>query len=108
MEEILMLAKAEIRKCGQGEVFTFGIKLTGGGALLKHSIDLANNIFFQPVKLGKPNLLGGISENLNNPIYSTAVGLLKYSIANKNNVLNEKLSISNIFNLFKKIIKEIF
>jgi len=108
MEEILMLAKAEIRKCGQGEVFTFGIKLTGGGALLKNAIDLANNIFFQPVKLGKPNLSGGISENLNNPIYATAVGLLKYSIIYKNDMLNEKLSISNIYNSLKKIIKEIF
>jgi cell division protein FtsA len=108
MEEILMLAKTEIRKCGQGEVFTFGIKLTGGGALLKNSLDLANNIFFQPVKLGKPNLTGGISENLNNPIYSTAVGLLNYSIYNNKNILEEKISIINIFNSFKKILKEIF
>ena len=108
MEEILMLAKAEIRKCGQGEVFTFGIKLTGGGALLKNSVDLASNIFFQPVKIGKPNLSGGISEDLNNPIFSTTVGLLNYSIKNKNNYLNEKISIFNIIDSFKKFIKEIF
>ena len=108
MEEILMLAKSEIRKCGQGDVFTFGIKLTGGGSLLKNSIDLANNIFFQPVKIGKPSLSGGISENLNNPKYSTCVGLLNYSILNNNNPAKETFSILAIFNSIKKIIKEIF
>ena len=44
-----------------------------------------SNIFFQPVKIGKPSLNGGISENLNNPFYSTAVGLLLYSMNNKQN-----------------------
>ena len=108
MEEILMLAKSEIRKCGQGEVFTFGIKLTGGGSLLKNSIDLASNIFFQPVKIGKPSLNGGISENLNNPFYSTAVGLLLYSMNNKQINQTENFSIKSIINSLKQILKEIF
>ena len=109
MEEILLLAKSEIKKCGQGDIFTFGIKLTGGTSLLKNSIDLANNIFFQPVKIGKPILKGGISSTLNCPTYSTVVGLLKFYQQNyKKDALNQNFSIQSFIKYVKNLFKDIY
>lgn len=109
MEEILMLAKSDIRKSDHPGVFTFGIKITGGGALLNNVVDLANDIFHQPVKIGQPNLKGGISENLNKPEYSTIVGLINYAITHFNDQVeqNRNFGIKNIFSKIKNIINEL-
>ena len=54
MDEILKLVKNEIRKSDYYGEYTFGIVLTGGGAQLEHISDLAQEIFKQPIKIGKP------------------------------------------------------
>ena len=104
-----MLAKSDIRKSDHPGVFTFGIKITGGGALLNNVVDLANDIFHQPVKIGQPNLKGGISENLNKPEFSTIVGLINYAITHFNDQVeqNRKFGIKNIFSKIKSIINEL-
>ena len=51
---------------------------TGGGAMLKGTIELAEKMWGMPVKLGLPKSLGGLTETVRNPIYSTAVGLTIY------------------------------
>ena len=47
-------------------------------------IDLAEEIFHVPVRLGMPKYLGGLSEVVKNPIYSTGVGLVQFGHANRN------------------------
>ncbi len=39
-------------------------------------IELAEEIFHMPVRLGIPQFVSGLSENVKNPIYATGVGLL--------------------------------
>jgi cell division protein FtsA len=82
MDEILRLVKNEIRKSDFPGEYTFGIVLTGGGSRLDHVIDLAQEIFQQPIKVGAPKLTGGVSEKVNNPRYSTSVGLINYGRQN--------------------------
>jgi len=82
MDEILRLVKNEIRKSDYPGEYTFGIVLTGGGSRLDHVTDLAQEIFQQPIKVGEPKLTGGVSEKVNNPRYSTAVGLINYGRQN--------------------------
>jgi cell division protein FtsA len=78
MDEIFRLVKNEIRKSDYLGEFTFGIILTGGGAQLAHVTDLALERFQQPIKIGKPQLNGGVSEKVNTPRYATGVGLVHY------------------------------
>ena len=68
----------EIRKSDYLGEYTFGIVLTGGGSQLEHVSDLAQEIFHQPIKIGKPQLTGGVSDKVNTPRYATGVGLINY------------------------------
>ncbi len=110
MEEILMLAKSEIRKSDHPGVFTFGIKLTGGGSILKNSVDIANDIFHQPIKIGHPHLSGGISEKLNKPEFSSAVGLIHFAVEHRNDYQDQKagFDMSSVVRNIKLFFKELF
>ncbi len=57
-----------------------GAVITGGGALLPGTIELAENIWGLPVKLGLPKPLGGLTNAVQNPSYSTGVGLCLYGV----------------------------
>ena len=109
MDEMFNLVKNEIRKADFKGDFTFGIVLTGGGAKLEHITDLAQDIFHHPIKIGQPYIKGGISEKVNNPRYSTGVGLIKYGIENwsrinYDNTDQMNFMVKNIFSKIKKII----
>ena len=95
MDEILKLVKNEIRKSDYFGEYTFGIVLTGGGSQLEHIADLSQEIFHQPIKIGRPQLEGGVSEKVNSPRYSTSVGLINYGmnhLKNKNSIDDNSLS----------------
>ncbi|QHS10257.1 cell division protein FtsA [Sinimarinibacterium sp. NLF-5-8] len=55
-----------------------GIVLTGGAAQMPGVVELAEQVFGLPVRLGLPHDVDGIKEVVGNPAYSTAVGLLMY------------------------------
>jgi len=108
MDEIFRLAKNEINKSNYHGENTFGIVLTGGGSRLKHVEDLAQDIFKQPIKIGMPELKCGISEKVNNPRFSTAVGLIKYGIQNWEDLDSGDESITSIFQDFYSKLKKLF
>ena len=98
MDEIFRLVKNEIRKSDYPGDYTFGIVLTGGGSGLEHVTDLAQEIFQQPIKVGQPHLSGGVSEKVNNPRYSTGVGLINYGRQNWSELeYGHPMDINSIF-----------
>jgi len=105
MDEILRLVNNEIRKSTYQGEYTFGIVLTGGGSHLKHVTDLAQEIFHLPIKIGKPQLSGVISEKVNSPRYATGVGLINYGRYNWNKQeYNQNGNMPDILNKsFKKM-----
>ena len=78
MEEILNLTYQEMEKSDLINLMATGAVITGGGAMLKGTIELAEKMWGMPVKLGLPKSMGGLTETVRNPIYSTAVGLTIY------------------------------
>ncbi|NOX36321.1 MAG: cell division protein FtsA [Calditrichaeota bacterium] len=78
MEEILSLAYQKMKKSDILELMAAGAVITGGGALLPGTVEMAERIWGLPVKLGVPREMGGLSNSIQNPIYSTAVGLCLY------------------------------
>ncbi len=78
MEEILTLTFQKMKKSDILELMAAGAVITGGGALLPGTVELAERIWGLPVKLGVPREMGGLSNSIQNPIYSTAVGLCLY------------------------------
>ncbi len=78
MEEIFDYVLWEIRRSGYERKLIGGIVLTGGGALLNHADKLAELHTGMSCRIGLPveHLAHGYREGVNNPIYSTGIGLL--------------------------------
>ncbi len=79
-DELFTLVQAELRRSGLEELIAAGIVLTGGTSKMEGVVDLAEEIFHMPVRLGMPHGIQGLSDIVNNPIYSTGVGLLLYGL----------------------------
>ena len=77
-EELLSLVQAELRRSGFEEICAAGVVLTGGSSKMEGAIELAEEIFHMPVRLGYPQHISGLVEVVRNPIHSTGVGLLLF------------------------------
>ena len=77
-DELFTLIQAELRRSGFEDLIPGGIALTGGSSKIEGAVDLAEEIFHMPVRLGSPQGISGLIDVVKNPIYSTAVGLLLY------------------------------
>ena len=84
IEELFDLIKIDLRRNGYEHIIRSGVVLTGGSSKMEGMIELAEEIFHLPVRLGMPKYLGGLSEVVKNPIYSTGVGLVQFGHANQN------------------------
>ena len=76
VEELYSLVQAELRRSGFEELMSSGIVLTGGSAIMQGMVELGEEVFHMPVRLGIPNYAGGLAEVVKSPRYSTGVGLL--------------------------------
>ncbi|HWZ53632.1 MAG TPA: cell division protein FtsA [Candidatus Acidoferrales bacterium] len=78
VQEFLMLVRDELRRAGLESQVPAGIVLTGGGAKLRGLVEFAEHLFKLPVRVASPRGLAGMSEEVSQPEYSTAVGLVLY------------------------------
>ncbi|MBV6423185.1 MAG: Cell division protein FtsA [Steroidobacteraceae bacterium] len=78
-EELFGLVRDELRHSGFEEAIAAGVVLTGGSAKMEGAIELAEEVFHVPVRLGLPQQVQGLTDVVRNPIHSTAVGLLLYA-----------------------------
>jgi len=77
-EELLMLIQAELRRSGFENLIAGGVVLTGGSSKMEGLIELAEEVFHMPVRLGIPQFVTGLADVVRNPIYATGVGLLLF------------------------------
>jgi cell division protein FtsA len=77
-DELFTLIQAELRRSGFEDLIPAGIVLTGGTSKMEGAVELAEEIFHMPVRLGAPNAISGLMDIVRNPIYATGVGLLNY------------------------------
>ncbi|MCX7672898.1 MAG: cell division protein FtsA [Thiobacillaceae bacterium] len=76
VEELYSLIQAELRRSGFEEQISSGLVLTGGSSGMRGMVELAEEVFHMPVRVGVPDYIGGLSERVRNPRYATSVGLL--------------------------------
>ena len=77
-EELFTLVQAELRRSGFEDLIAAGVVLTGGSSKMEGVVELAEEIFHMPVRLGMPQHVSGLADVVKNPIYSTGVGLLLF------------------------------
>lgn len=90
VEEIFNLVLKEMRKSDHAELVTLRIVLTGGGALLEGTQELAEQVFDLPVRVGSPDGVIGIEDVVSNPMHATGVGLILYGLSHPQGRRNEK------------------
>jgi len=80
VEELYSLVQTELRRSGMEELLSSGIVITGGSSALQGMVELGEEIFHLPVRLGLPRNIGGLSAVVKTPRYATGVGLLLYGL----------------------------
>ncbi len=83
IEELYGLVLAELRRSAFEDMIGSGIVLTGGSSKMEGMIDLAEEVFHMPVRLGIPQYVGGLTSVIHNPIYATGVGLVLHGAKNR-------------------------
>ncbi|MNZ75476.1 Cell division protein FtsA [compost metagenome] len=79
-EELFSLVQGELRRSGYEDLLPAGIVITGGTAKMEGAVELAEEIFHMPVRLGLPQGVRGLEDVVRNPAYATGVGLLLYGL----------------------------
>jgi len=76
-EEVLSHVADEIREAGWEGQLSSGVVLTGGGSLLDGMVEIAEQVFDAPVRLGYPerDRFGGLIEDVQSPAWAAASGL---------------------------------
>ena len=78
-EELFTLVGNELRRSGFQEMIAAGIVITGGSSKMEGAVELAEEVFHMPVRLGMPQYVQGLGEIVRNPIHATGVGILLYA-----------------------------
>jgi|TARA_B110000261_G_scaffold70480_1_gene82210 cell division protein FtsA len=102
-EELLTLVQAELRRSGFEELLAAGVVLTGGSSKMEGVIELAEEVFHLPVRLGLPQHVGGLVEAVKNPIHATGVGLLLFGNEMEGIGQSEIKSGNGINEVFKRM-----
>jgi len=79
-EELFTLIRNEVARSGFDDMIAAGVVLTGGSSKMEGAIELAEEVFHLPVRLGVPHGVTGLADVVRNPIHATGVGLLKYAL----------------------------
>jgi cell division protein FtsA len=111
-DELFTLVQAELRRSGFEDLIAAGIVLTGGTSKMEGVVELAEEIFHAPVRIGTPQNIEGLTDIVRNPIYSTGVGLLLYGLKQQKGREIGKSSPSkpsvNVFSRMKDWVKNNF
>lgn len=99
MEEIFTLVQREVKKANYPDTLAAGVVLTGGGALLPGSVELAEQIFDMPVKVGVPRRFEGLSDMIESPVHAAGVGLIQYGLKHA----DEMVKKSRAMGIFKRV-----
>lgn len=102
-QELFELIHEELREAGLEEQIAAGFVLTGGAAKMQGVIEFAEEIFQMPVRLAQPYEVVGLKEYVNDPTYSTVVGLLHYGVLAAEQENKEDKSSDGVTGLWSRL-----
>lgn len=101
--ELYELVLSELRRSGMEDMIASGIVITGGSAMMRGMMELGEEIFHMPVRLGLPRYVGGLSEVVSNPRYATGVGLVLMGKQQIEKQLNDQSDVSSFGRILEKM-----
>lgn len=101
--ELYEMVLNELRRSGMEEMIASGIVITGGSAMMRGMVELGEEIFHMPVRMGLPRYVGGLSEVVSNPRYATGVGLVLMGKNQLERHLNGQMEVNSFARLLEKM-----
>jgi cell division protein FtsA len=101
--ELYELVLNELRRSGMEEMIASGIVITGGSAMMRGMVELGEEIFHMPVRLGMPRYVGGLSEVVSNPRFATGVGLVLMGKQQLERQISGQLESSSFTRVFSRM-----
>jgi cell division protein FtsA len=101
--ELYELVLQELRRSGMEEMIASGIVITGGSSMMRGMMELGEEIFHMPVRLGMPRYVGGLSEVVSNPRYATAVGLILMGKQQLERQISGQMESNPVGRIFEKM-----
>ncbi len=77
VEELFALVHQVVRESGYEDLLSSGVVITGGSATMPGMVELAEDIFLKPVRVGVPEYQGALADVVRSPRFSTVMGLLQ-------------------------------
>jgi cell division protein FtsA len=104
VEELFELIQHELRRAGFEDVLSSGIVLTGGASAMPGMVELGEEIFHMPVRLGNPKYNGSLADVVQSPRFSTAFGLLleAQTQRRRGQKIQEKRGVTDVFSSMKQ------
>ena len=103
VEELYLLVQKELRRSGFEELLSSGIVITGGSSSLLGMVELGEEIFHMPVRLGLPLYRGSLAEVVRTPRFSTGVGLIIAGIEQNRHHQKARLQGNSFKLIFERI-----
>ena len=82
-EELFTLIKNELQRSGLEEFCASGVVLTGGSSKMEGAVELAEEVFHMPVRIGIPLEVEGLTDMVKDPRFATGVGLVLFGKQNQ-------------------------
>ena len=112
LNEIFSIVKLELERAGVLTRVPSGIVLTGGGALTIGIEDSAKKTLALPVRVADPQGVGGLIDDIIDPRFSSAIGLILYGahpsrLGGSDSGFSKKVRLPNAGNMFSKLIETV-
>ena len=102
VSEIYELVQAELRRSGYEELLSSGIVLTGGSADMAGMVELGEEVFHMPVRVGVPLYAGGLADVVCQARYAAAMGLVLEGVVQRRRGFQAR-ETRNVRDLFSRL-----
>ena len=108
LKEILLVVRERLREIGRDGTMPAGVIITGGGSKLEGIIELAKETLRLPAQIGSPiPKIGGLVDKLDDPVYSTSVGLMLWGRDDREHDFSlEKPTVNGVISAAKSFFKQ--
>lgn len=103
LNEIFQMVGSKLKESGYGGSTPAGIVLSGGGASTVGIIQACKRTLSLPVRIGMPQGLSGLIEEINSPDFATAYGLILYGYKNSQHSHESGFSLGNLSSAVGKV-----
>ena len=103
VEELYSLVQAELRRSGHEDLLSSGIVITGGSSAMQGMVELGEEIFHMPVRIGLPHYDGGLREVVRHPRHATALGLIMIGMEQQRGSQQMHGQVSSLAQIFERM-----